>query len=259
MDNLQELKNKIEQLTNNTTDEKISEIKSIFEQLLILLENQNKTKKSTEKRIKENTKKISGINHYLDSIDDSLDSYDKMIKDLGNDSELLLAALINVKKNFDTYVDLQAKERIMNTAIITVLTIELFSNGIIDNTKYTEMLKNIINQILEAYKNAGCSIDFTQELQSLDSIDSNVLAIHMPSIISTNGTVSTVTTTAKEQDDEEPNNIINFNSVLKKKTNTQKQQSTSQELYDMFASKFDKAFKKKNDKDKNDNDKKGKK
>ena len=129
--------------------------------------------------------KILETNKYLDEIDDTFDRYDKALKEVTNDNELLFNALVNMKMNVDSFINAQIKEKIMNTAIVTVIAVELLSSGIIDSNQYSQMVKNIINQISDMYKQAGQEIDLTAELAAFDSANnSDSFAIHIPTIMS---------------------------------------------------------------------------
>lgn len=262
--------------TNNESSAKniSDELQENINSLIINATNnvEKKLKNSIKHQISTMNKRVHNLNSYLDNVDDTMDYYDKAFKEISNDNELLLTAFINLKQNFDTYVNLQTKEKIMNTAIITVLTIELLANRIIDGQHYSKMIKDIVNQILETYKKAGYEIDFSQELQALDistnNGTTNITAIHIPPLVNiqsrksnsnhkekNNTNVNTavnnmangvVTDPVKNDENAEVDkNIIDFNSIL----NSQNESSivldevAKNKLYNLFNAKINDALK----------------
>lgn len=165
-------------MDNNELYKLILELQNKFANLERNLKNDQTFKNDIKEKILE-------TNKYLDEIDDTFDRYDKVLKEVTNDNELLFNALVNMKMNVDSFINAQIKEKIMNTAIVTVIAVELLSSGIIDSNQYSQMVKNIINQISDMYKQAGQEIDLTAELAAFDSANnSDSFAIHIPTIMS---------------------------------------------------------------------------
>ena len=187
------------------------------------------------------------------NIENRLTNMDKQIEELSNDQKLMFHALINMQQTFDIFNEMLTKERIMNTAIITVLTIELLSKGIINNVNYINNLKNVANQILEAYKAAGYNIDFSQEFKALTSeLDDGTMAIHMPQII------CSMQAAANKEETEGDKNIINFKDILKKKNTIISKgidSNKKSKLYTDFQNKLNEVLSKKNNKNNNKDDK----
>lgn len=171
--------------------------------------------------------KILETNKYLDEIDDTFDRYDQALKEVTNDNELLFNALVNMKMNMDSFINAQIKEKIMNTAIVTVIAVELLSSGIIDSNQYSQMVKNIINQISDMYKQAGQEIDLTAELAAFDSANnSDSFAIHIPTIMSSrvdapinkNSSINIMTKDNLSQEEAPPQENVTKKSSSKKST-----------------------------------------
>ena len=157
----------------------------------------NQFKETNNNLIKESTNMENWLEHN-----------DQQLQELSNDQGLLFQAVYNMRYTFDAFNEMLTKERVMNTAIITVLVVELLSKGVINNANYINNLRNVINQILEAYKSAGYNIDFSQELDALSNeICNNALAIRMPHM------VSMAQPTANE-DFQENKNIIDFKDII---------------------------------------------
>ena len=265
---------------NNESAKNISdELQENINSLIINATNnvEKKLKNSIKHQISSIDKRVHNLNSYLDNVDDTMDYYDKAFKEISNDNELLLTAFINLKQNFDTYVNLQTKEKIMNTAIITVLTIELLANRIIDGQHYSKMIKDIVNQILATYKKAGYEIDFSQELQALDismnNGNTNITAIHIPPLVNiqsgkpssnykeknntnvntainnmANGLVIDPVATDPIKNDENAEvdkNIIDFNSILnsQNKSSAALDEVAKNKLYNLFNEKINDALK----------------
>jgi len=195
------------------------------------------------------------------NIENWLHHADQHLQELSNDQNLLFQALYNTRYMFDTFNEMLTKERIMNTAIITVLTIELLSKGVIDNNGYINGLKAVIHQILDAYKSAGVNIDFSQELESLTTgITNNGIAIRMPQMVN-------VVQSQTNEDFQEDKNIIDFKDILKNKAKKSKNVNAEKKskLYIDFQNKLNEVLakkknnntnNKKNNKDNNDPTKK---
>lgn len=264
----QEINTNDESSDKNISDELQENINSLIINAINNVE--KKLKNSIKHQISSIDKRVHNLNSYLDNIDDTMDYYDKAFKEISNDNELLLTAFINLKQNFDTYVNLQTKEKIMNTAIITVLTIELLANRIIDGQHYSKMIKDIVNQILATYKKAGYEIDFSQELQALDismnNGNTNITAIHIPPLVNiqsgksnnkekNNTNVNTainnmangivVDPVRNDENTEVDKNIIDFNSILnsQSKSSAALDEVAKNKLYNLFNEKINDALK----------------
>lgn len=264
----QEIDTNNESSVKNISDELQENINSLIINATNNVE--KKLKKSIKHQISSIDKRVHNLNSYLDNVDDTMDYYDKAFKEISNDNELLLTAFINLKQNFDTYVNLQTKEKIMNTAIITVLTIELLANRIIDGQHYSKMIKDIVNQILATYKKAGYEIDFSQELQALDismnNGNTNITAIHIPPLVNiqsgksnykekNNTNVNTtinnmangivVDPVRNDENAEVDKNIIDFNSILnsQSKSSAALDEVAKNKLYNLFNEKINDALK----------------
>lgn len=223
----------------------VQDIDQLKEQYTQILQIIDQLKKSNDDLIGDST----SMEHWIKNADDRL-------HEISNDQSLLFQALYNMRYTFDVFNEMLTKERVMNTAILTVLVVELLSKGVIDNTNYINNLRGVIHQILEAYKSAGYNIDFSQELDSLNNeLSNNAIAVRMPHMVS----MSQVPT---NDDFHENKNIIDFKDILKNRTAKSKGVNTEKKskLFTDFQNKLNEVLSKKKKKskpaDNNDDDKK---
>ena len=209
--------------------------------------------KSADQDLQDSIKQIHDINTTNTDTEFALEQLEKKVDELSNDQELIFQALLNMQQTFDVFNSMLTKERIMNTAIITVLTVELLSTGILNGNNYMQNLRNVIEQILEAYKAAGCNIDFSQELASLEHNNANgAIAIHVPQMVS-------ISESPKTQGKKKDENIINFDDILNNKHSKQSlniSKDKKSELYTTFQDKLNEVLatkKKKKSKSTDDN------
>lgn len=218
----------------------VQDIDQLKEQYTQIMQIINQFKEANNNLIKESANMENWLEHN-----------DQQLQELSNDQGLLFQAVYNMRYTFDAFNEMLTKERVMNTAIITVLVVELLSKGVINNANYINNLRNVINQILEAYKSAGYNIDFSQELDALSNeICNNALAIRMPHMVS-------MTQPTANENFQENKNIIDFKDILKKHTVKSKSVNTEKksQLYADFQNKLNEVLsKKRNDKKKNNND-----
>ena len=169
-------------------------------------------------------------NDYLDHIDDSLDENDVIFKDLSEENQILLQGLIRMKQEFDVYVESSFKEKIFGAANLTVLSIELLQNNIIDNEHYLNQLNAIIKQIIDVYKEEGININFDDLLNDEKPNNINFPVGNIP--VSTMNSMRKNAYKEKKAKQSSDDNIINLQDMLKKKNNSEVKIKTTTESHE---------------------------
>lgn len=204
------------------------------------------------------------VNDYLDHLDDSLDENDILFKNLSEENQILLQGLMRMKQEFDLYVESSFKEKIFSAASLTVLSIELLQNNIIDNEQYIIKLNTIIKQIIDVYKEEGIDINFDDLLNDNNTDSSAGISL------STEIPLSTIKSMKKniyknKRKVKQDENVINLNDILKKKKDpvikvkTESHESNTNSLFHLFNNNLiseldkEKELKKTNSKKKKDN------
>ena len=129
---------------------------------------------------------------YLDTIDDSLDSFDEALATLAHENEIMLISLMKLKKEFDSYLIGSIKEKVILTSSLSVILHELITNNVINRDNYTCNFQYVIDEIVNIYKQNGLDLDFKDELATLDgtAIRDDGISIRIPNLKTDNVNIS---------------------------------------------------------------------